>query len=225
MKKLIIGVFAGLSFISVEAQQVFTDSGNHGLMTITTKEKEGADDVVGSPYFNDSYEQGIVDIEGKGALQAYLRYNVVSEQMEIKTNPASPTTYMLPRGREATYKIGENNFVLDKINADGQSVYGYFIEHYNGDNLRVLEKPTAQLTERVKAQNTYQKDRPAEIKIEEQYYIVLANGDAENVRLRNRDIRNVFNTKPVKDYLSDNKIRSVEDLVAFARYYDSRSIE
>lgn len=223
MKKVVIGVFAALSFISVEAQQVFSDSGNHGLMTITTKEKEANNEIAGSPYYNDEYQQGVVEIEGKGPLQAYLRYNVVSEQMEIKTHPASSTTYMLPRGQEATYKVGGNTFVLDKINADGNTVYGYFIEHYDGDNIRLLEKPTAELTEAVKAQNTYQKDRPAEIKLEEQYYIVLENGAAENVRLKNRDIRKAFNSRPVKDYLSDNKIRSVEDLVAFVRFYDNAS--
>lgn len=221
MKKIVFAIFAGLSFISVEAQQVFTDSGNHGLMTITTKEKEGGDDIVGSPYLNEEFQQGVIEIEGKGPLKAYVRYNVVSEQMEIKTNPVSQQTYMLPSGQRATYQIGDQTFVLDKITADGETFYGYFIEHYDGDNLRVLGKPTAKVSEAIKAQNTYQKDRPAEIQIEENYFIVLENGDAEKVRLRNRDLRKVFNSKPAKEYLSDNRIRSVEDLAAFARYYDN----
>lgn len=221
MRKILFTVFAGLSFISAEAQQVFTDSGNHGLMTITTKEKEVGDEIVGSPYLNKEFQQGVVEVEGKGPLKAYVRYNVVSEQMEIKTNPASPQTYMLPSGQRAKYQIGDRTFVLDKITADGETAYGYFIEHYNGDNLRILAKPKAKVTEAIKAQNTYQKDRPAEIQIEEDYYVVLSNGDAEKVRLRNKDLRKAFNSKPAKDYLSDNRIRSTDDLVAFARYYDN----
>lgn len=88
--------------------------------------------------------------------------------------------------------------------------------------MRILEKPTAEVTEAIKAQNTYQKDRPAEIKIEGEHFVVLENGDAKNIRLRNKDLKKVFNSKPAKDYLSDNKIRSTEDLVAFARYYDTQ---
>ena len=41
---------------------------------------DAKDNIVGSPYFEDEFTPGIIMMEGKESLRAYLRYNAVKDQ-------------------------------------------------------------------------------------------------------------------------------------------------
>ena len=179
--------------------------------------------VEGTPYLNEEFQSGTLHIDGKDPLPVFLRYDVVNERMEVKPKKNIEETYMLPRNQTAQYMIGEKRYVLDKINTPDQTLYGYFLELYEGDNYRLLKKPMATLTEPVRAKTGYEKDRPARIEMEETYFVVGNNGKAQEVELKNRKIKKSFSSSEAKDYLNDHKIRSEEDLVAFISFLDQQN--
>lgn len=222
MKKYtIIGAIL-LALVGVEAQAQLNDSGNHGLMNISTRENPALSKVEGSPFLDDDFKYGVAKIEGKDPLNVYVRYDVATEQMEIKTDPKSPDIYMLPPGQHAVYKVGDKTFKYGTINHEGKNILGYYVEHFGGDNYKLVTKHRAEISEAVKAKTGYDRDKPAKIKIEEDLFILGKDGTAWKVRAKNRDLEDIFKTPAAKDYLSDNKVRSTEDLVAFVAFIDKQ---
>lgn len=180
------------------------------------------DAIEGSPYLNENFQAGIAKVEGKEPLSVFLRYNVPQDQMEIKLDLQSAEVYELPKNNKTHYKVGSQTFVFDMLKFEGSVIGGYFIELYSGEKFRLLEKPIATLTEAIKAKTGYDKDRPAQIKLEEEYFVVKEDGQVLNVRLKHKDIKNAFDSEPSKEYLSDNKIRSEEDLKSFISWLDKQ---
>lgn len=197
------------------------DGGDHGLMTLTTK-NINLNEVQGSPYLNLNFEPGTVSIEGKSPLVGFLRYDVLNEVIEIKTNLNSPEIFVLPTTNKATYKFDNKDIVYDQIYKDSKKINGYVIEHFKGKNFRLVEKPTATITEPVRARTGYESDQFARIRIDQEFYIQKKNGNFENVRIKQKDIRNAFNSPEANKYLSDNKIKTIDDLIGFLKYLDSK---
>lgn len=211
------------AFLGVEAQAQINDSGNHGLMNITTKKNPALSKVEGSPFLYEDFRMGTAMVEGKDPLNVYVRYDVSTEQMEIKTDLNSDAIYVLPTGQHATYKVGKDVFKYGTINYEGKNILGYFIEHYDGDKYRLVTKHRAEISEPVKAKTGYDRDIPAKIKIEDDLFIVnKEDGRAFKVRAKNRDLEDIFDSAAAQKYLSDNKVRSTEDLVAFVAFLDKQ---
>lgn len=219
MKKLIL-LLAIIFCPSLVPAQV-NDSGMNGFMKITTKENDLMNSIEGSPYLNEEFTEGTIKLKGKSILSVFLRYNVVKETMEIKTDKNSKDTYTLPLYKTTVYSLGAQKYFPDEINFKGKNITGFFIEHYNGENVRFLEKPTVTITDPVKANTGYDKDKPAQINIDQQYYLVFSEGRVENIKLRQRDLEDVFDEEVAKKYLSKNKVKSVEDMVAFLSGVDN----
>lgn len=222
MKKVLIPIIALLTVVQVEAQRVIADSGNHGLMTINTKENERMKDVEGSPYLNEEFQYGVATVEGKEPLKLFMRYNVATETFELKPDLAGDKVYVLPIGK-AVYTLNGDTFVYDEMRFEGKMITGYFLEHFSGDHIRLLEKPVAEISEARPAKTGYDEDEPARIRLDEEFYIITDQGKVENVRVKHRDIKKAFNSDPAKKYLSDNKVRSLEDLIAFVVWLDKNS--
>lgn len=204
------------------AQVPINDSGNHGLMTITTKKNESMKEIQGSPYLVRDFQYGTATVEGKQPLKVFMRYNVLQEKIEIKIELNAEETYLLPKHQKTVYEIVSDTFVYDQVDFNGKKITGYFLEHYVGQNFRLLEKPTTSVTEAVKAKTGYDRDRPAEIVIKKEYYVVKENNQVENVRLKHRDIKKIFDSDRAKTYLSKNKIRTEQDFVYFISYLDKQ---
>ncbi len=213
-----------LTFFIIGSTCLFSqiqDNGNHGFMTITLKQKD-LSKINGSPYLEESYQSGTVFIEGKEPLMVFMRYDVQNETIEIKTDLSSTEIFILPTGKNAKYEIENLTFLYDKINIDGKQIMGYFIEHFSGENFRLLEKPLVTMTEAVAAKTGYEKDILAEIKIESEFYIQKEDGKIENVRLKHKDIKNSFTSKKASEYLSENRIKSLDDLKDFIKHLDKK---
>lgn len=222
MKKLLLIFIAAFTCFSFEARAQINDSANHGLMLLTTKENENMKSIQGSPYMDEDFQYGMALIEGRQPLEVFLRYDVFRENMEIKTDKNSSDVYTLPYESQAVYRIGGDKIIYDEISYEGKRVAGYFIEHYNGDSMRLLEKPSITITEAIKARTGYEKDQPARMKIEEDYYIITEDGEVKNVRTKHRDVKKAFTSKVARQYLSNNKIRSEQDLASFVAYLDDK---
>ena len=223
MKKYILIPALLFAFVGAEAQVQINDSGNHSLMLITTKKNPALEKVEGSPFLNDEFKYGVAKVEGKDPLNVFVRYDVSTEQMEIKTDPNSEDIYVLPAGQHAVYKIGNNTFKYGTVNHEGNSILGYYVEHFDGENYKLLTKHRAEVSEAIKAKTGYDRDIPAKIKIEEDLFIVdKTNGNAYKVRPKNRDLDDIFESSQAKNYLSDNKVRSTKDLIEFVAFLDKQ---
>lgn len=220
MKKLLLLLLAVFAVFNSKAQVGLQDGQN--LMLVPLKKNAAMDRLAGSPYLDEEFSVGTVILEGKEPLRVFMRYDAHQEQMEIKTEPQSKEIYSLPKKKGTIYELGTTKFVLDEIVHNNHRITGYFIEHYGGENFKLLEKPVVTVTEAIKAKTGYDRDKPAKIVIEEEFYVVSDGGEVYNVRLKHRDIKKAFETTSAKSYLSKNKIRSEEDLIAFISYLDKQ---
>lgn len=219
-KILVFTIGFGLFGTFMTSAQLVQDTGNHSLMLIQTK-NTGDELIEGTPYYDDNFLPGTFTLEGKEPTNVFLRYNVVEEQMEIKTELNGEETYMLPVNTKAKYQIGKDNYGFRNLRIDGSLVKGYFKEHYNGEKVSLYEKIIASTSEPVKAQTAYQKDKPARIVMDERYFLVLDNGKVEEVRLKSKDFKKALpDSKAVNSYLSDNKVKSIEDFIRMLEWYE-----
>ncbi len=220
MKKLgAILILVFLPFWSYSQLSGGVNDGNqYGFTAVQTKPKK-LDKMEGSTFYQEDFTAGVISIEEMKPLKVLLRYDVANEIIQIKTEKNAMEVYKLPLDKNAEYLIGSEKFVLDKLYSEGQQIYGYFVEMFNGKSYRLLKKPNARIIEPDIARTGYGKDKPGRIEIDEEYYL-LENGSVQKMTIRHRVIKNTLNSKDAKKYLSDNKIRSEEDLVQFIAYLD-----
>lgn len=217
----IFPVFAFLMTTSLSAQ--INDSGNHSKMLLTTKKSNVLNEVKGTHFLNEEFQNGKVLIKGYDPLDAFLRYNVNTETFEVKLEKTGEEIYELPLNLETQYYIGPDLYTYKTINVDGKSITGYFQNHYEGQKVSFLEKPSLTVTEAVKAKTGYEKDKPAQIKLQEEHYLVFQDGTVKNVDLKEKDFEKAFASTPeVKKYLKDNKLKSAKDFSAMVEWYDKQ---
>ncbi|GAB2777579.1 hypothetical protein [Salinimicrobium soli] len=221
MKKYFLLLFAFIGLATGKAQ-VINDMGLEGLL-LETKDSDILKTVEGSPYWNEDFRYGTVALGEKQPLKAFMRYNAEKETVEIKTAQESEKTYVLPLNRKAIYVIGDEVFLYDEIFYDNKKISGYFIEHYNGDTYRLLEKPVISRSRAVKANSSYESDKPAKIYVKSELYVVTEGSVAQEVRPKTKDIKKAFPSKRAKEFLSDHKIKEKEDLVSFLEFMEQQS--
>lgn len=222
MKKQFFILLGVLAMFDSIGQVQLQDGINQNLMLISTKESDRMKTLEGSPFLQEEFNYGTATVEGKQPLNVFLRYNVHQDQIEIKTDVQSEEVYLLPKKESTVYQIGSDTFVLDEFVFNGERISGYFIEHYKGKNFRLLEKSYATVTEAVKAKTGYDRDRPARIEIDEEFFVVNDQGAIKKVRVKHRDIKKAYDSDRAKEYLSDNRIRSKEDLISFVSFLDEQ---
>ncbi len=221
MKHLLL-ILGGIFLTTTVIAQTVGDTHLDGLVLITSKQSEDMDGVKGSPYLEEEFKRGTFAVEGKEPIGVFLRFDVSKDQMEIKTDLEAEEVYKLPMSRDAEYQLGGKIFRYGEILVDGKRIAGHFIEHYGGDSYRLLEKPVIDFTDAVKATTGYDEDQPARIEIDREYFIVDAKGNAKRVEIKHRDIKKAFEDDQSRDYLSDNKIRDLEDLKDFVEFLDQQ---
>lgn len=201
--------------------QVINDMGLEGLL-LETKDSDILKSVEGSPYWHEDFKYGSVNMDEKQPLRAFMRYNAEKEMVEIKTEQESGKTYVLPPNKKIRYVIGSEVFLYDEINFNNKKISGYFIEHYNGDTYRFLEKPTISRSSAIKAKSSYESDKPARINVGSVLYIVTERKLAQEIRIKNRDVKKAFSSKRAKEFLSEHKIRKKEDLVELLIFLEGK---
>lgn len=216
MKNIILTVIAVVTFSSLQAQ-IYTEDGRYELIGADNKDIFKAS---GSPYLNEEFIPGKIFFEGKPPLSVYLRYNIYNETIEIKSDPGSAETFKVSEREKATYELDDKKVIADQFFHDGKKVWGFFILHYEGDQYRLLEKPGIRVSPPVRSQSGYSDDKSAKMNIESSFFIVDRSGEITKVRLKNKDIRKAFSSAAAKEYLSDNKIKEAEDLVAFLEHLE-----
>ena len=183
--------------------------------------KKDLSKVVGSPFLNENFEKGVINMEGKEPLVAKMRYNVLEERIEIKLDQAgSDEIFMLPKRETTIYQFGGDQFYIKRIITEGGPVFGYFIPLFTGTNVELLKKYSLNVSEAQAAKTGYDEDKPAKMSIEEKYYVRLPNKEFQEVEISTRKLRKDFEDVLESKYFKNNKIKTEEDLVALVKELD-----
>ena len=129
--------------------------------------------------------------------------------------------YTVSDWENAVYEMGGKKFISYTIDHDGRIIKGFFIEHFNGDKFKLLEKPEIKVNPPIRSDSGYSEDQSAKLKKNSTLYIEKESGEIVEVKLKQKEIKKEFTSEAAKKYLSDNKIKEVEDLIAFLKFLDS----
>lgn len=223
MKKyflLILVIFFGFNATAqIQTQTVVND---RMFVPVYKKTPEG---FTGTPFVDEEFRKGAILDEKGRAQPAFLRYNAVEGIMEIKLNKLQENIHVLPRIKKIAYTIdGYTYFIDSKRTEDGEHLEGYFVSYYEGDNVKLLGWPRPDVIEAQAAKTGYDKDKPAHLKVDMEYYLEIGDNRLQEVRLRPRDFRKAFDKNDsMKKFLSDNKVKDLEDAIKALEFYDKQA--
>lgn len=223
MKKIFIIIFSGLFGIAAMAQSENVMM-NKNRMIIPTFNNT-PETFTGSPYFEEEFKKGVIN-DGEGRTQdAYLRYNAVEEEMEIKLEKVDEQFMVLPKLKKITYSIDEKKYFIATYRTEkGEKLQGYFVSFYDGEEVKLLGWHRPDIIEAQKARTGYEKNKPAHLKVDLEYYISKNDGRLQEVKMKPRNFRKLFNdSRAMKKYLSDNKVKSTEEAIEALKYFENQA--
>lgn len=222
MKHLFV-LMACLIGSPVIAQIVVDDyvSLNEELTKIGFEEVEESK-LAGSPFWEEEFIPGEIKRNGKKEIEGYIRYNVLDDQVQIKVSPQEEEFYILPRWGDLEYEAdGYSYFLSHKITDDERSLYGYFIKYYEGENIKFYGKPLAEVLPAQRAETSYDRGRPATIKVKSFYYLQFGEEPLIEVDIRERDFRKLFNnSKRMRVYFKEQKVNDIQDVVEMLKFFE-----
>lgn len=205
-------------FSGVFAQQANPFMSDGG-MVVFTKEKE-PDLYTGSPYYEDDFKLGIINDDKGRTLEVLMRYNALEDVVVIRPNPDSEEEYVLPKLRSITYELGNYTYFIDNIYTDNGHIEAYFARFYEGDKSTFIGLPKVDVIPAQKAKTGYDKDKPAKIDVEMVYYLSLEGGQFKEVRLKEKDLKDLFKSDKMEEYFDEHKIKTEEDVVNMLKYFE-----
>lgn len=207
-----------LMFGITQAQivQNMSDTG----MVIFTKNKE-PDTFTGSPYMEDEFKPGkLIDDKGRSA-DVFLRYHALEDVVVVKTEANSDEEYMLPKLTSITYELKDYTYFIDNLRTDNGNIEAYFARFFEGENSSFVGRPEIDVIPAQKANTGYEKDKPADIDVEMVYYISIDGGIYKEVRLKERDLEDLFTSDKMETYFDKHKIKKEKDVVEMLKFYEN----
>ena len=183
------------------------------------------EDYAGSSFWEEEYIPGEVIRKGKKEMEAFFRYNVLRDEVHIKTDPKEVEYYRLPRWGDLEYKTDKYTYFLShKVTEDRRSLYGYFIRYFQSENIAFYGKPVAEVLPAQRPETSYDKGRPAPIKVRSHYYIQIENRPLVEVKIREKDFRRLFKeSKRMRTYFKEHRVNNLHEVVKMLKFYEEGS--
>ncbi|MFV8281175.1 hypothetical protein ACNKXS_06500 [Christiangramia marina] len=217
MKKfLLFAIILSTSFTQINAQY-WANVENTG-MQIFTKQKE-SEGVTGSAYYEQDFMMGTV-IDKDRRVNLLMRYNAVEDVVVLKPDITTGKEYVLPKIKSIKYKIGNYTYFIDELNTEDGKLEAYFARFYQGDKSDFVGQPVADYTPAKAASTAYGEDKQAKLSVDMVYYISVDGAPFKEVRLKEKDLEDLFKGDKMEDYLDDNKIKTEQDVVSLLKYYE-----
>ncbi len=216
-------VFVMVGFLSfAQVGDPFTP-GNSALQVQTKTDSNS--ELVGSPYFEEQFTPGIIEEIGGNKQNAYLRYNVKDDQVEVKVSPTQSEIYILPRQQKFVYQLKDYAYILGSFNVkDIGLIKGYINQYYQSNKVIFIGKPYVTVSQAQPAKTSYEKATPASINVGMNYYFGFEGEQLHEVRLKEKDFKNVFpSSKEMKQYFDDHKIKDIEEVKKMIKFYEALS--
>lgn len=183
------------------------------------------EDTKGSPYSNEDFLEGKIFKDDKLVKSDIaMRYNLFSDEIEIKNSVSDKTYSALLRDPDIFVKIFNDIYVF--IPFEGSNEKGhYFKVSSEGKNFNLYKKESVVYKEPYYAKSTYDVSRSAEWAKSVSYYLVSKKGDFyELPNSRSKIIKAMSSKgKEVKTFMKKEKLDLDEesDLIKLVNYYNS----
>lgn len=181
------------------------------------------ENVKGSPYLNEVFSIGTVQIKSNEAYQAPMRYNAFNDEIEMKDG--SQTIALMKRDYiKAT--INSELFAINSFKENGSLKQGYFVELNQGD-AQLLHRKKIILKEGREATSSYSNDLPAQFDEQFSYFLKIGEQEALPIKLKAKDILSAFKGdsqyQKLEKYIKENrlKLKEEQEVVQFLNHYNS----
>ncbi|MGB8704143.1 MAG: hypothetical protein WCD31_03845 [Gillisia sp.] len=213
-----------LMFTFSEAQQVNLIPMNRGS-EYTARDANVLNNAQGSPFFEEQFTPGIlVDTDSDSSNhKLYFRYNVISDQVQIKVLPSKNEIYVLPRQDRYKYRLKDYSYILENFDtSEGKKISGYVIQYFNGEKVNFFCKPEYRIIPGREAKTSFETEQPAKLEIDPVYYLQFGDQPLQEVKLKERELKEFFRANPEMDqYFKDHKIKEPEDVVKMLSYFEA----
>ena len=224
MKKIIV-VLSVLSTLFGYAQNDIT---NYVALRDQLKVYDGngqisGKEIEGTPYYTEEFLEGVIIKEGFEDQNAYFRFNVLKDIVEIKVKKNHSEIFILPRVEDFVFDLEDYSLIFKTlITQEGDVVTGYYFNYFENDNIMFIAKPKSKITAEKKAETSYEKDKPSKIVINMEYYISFNGDPLTEVRIKEKDFKKLLDDSPeLSIYFKENKVKEIEDVVKLLEFYDS----
>jgi hypothetical protein len=193
---------------------------------VVLRDSVGSSKIEGSQFFEQEFVKGTILENGKKLLDAYLRYNVVKEQVQIKVDKADTEVFVLPRLQLYAYDFGNYTYLLKNFSTkNGEVLLGYSIIYFQSDTDIFLSKPSVKVTPEKKAETTYGRTRPARYSIRNKYYFGANDQPLEEVKIKEKTFKSLLkDSKRLQHYFDNHKINEVDEVVQLLKFYEGSNL-
>lgn len=149
-------------------------------------------ELVGSIYINEDFLPAKLS---NSQDQYLIRYNAYQDEMEVEKNGKS---YHLSKNLNYSINFEGINKTYQVYNYLGkkETIPGFFVVLYNGDNISLLIKEKIKFYEEVKSKTGYDKYKPPTLKrVNDEFYIGYKNSSAKELPSKKKDILSLFASK------------------------------
>lgn len=171
-------------------------------------------DVIGSPYFNDAWQVGTVNI-GDNELTKELRYNAYQDIIEFKENGS---TAALLKRNNISVKILNTKYIIQSFQESNGNVQEAYFNPLNSGEILILRRFKKELKPAEVGLSSYQQDKPAQFIDKEYYYLKNKESDPVEVKPKKKDIlENLPKNKVImaENFIKKNnlKLKSLEEII------------
>lgn len=213
-----------LTIFSVTASFSQRDPFNPGNSSLQIQLKGDTEsEILGSPYFEEMFSPGIINEVGGKSQNAYFRYNVKEDQVEVKVSPNQSETYILPRQQKFIYNLKDYSYILGTFNVENVGlIKGFVAKYYQSDRVTFIGKPFVTISQAQAAKTGYQKATPASLSVGINYYFGVEDNKLQEVNIKEKDFQKILpESKEMKQYFKDNKIKNIDDVIKMIEFYET----
>lgn len=193
-----------------------------GLMSKTLSTKVEAE---GSPYINDTFQN--VKISGFPNQIYSARYNAYSGEMEIKLAEDKLIALDVNGNYDVTF-INSNTIyrAYTYTNDQGNRKSRFLVVVEENENFILLKEETIKFYDKVKANSSYQNEKPAKFRRESDVYYINLNGSITHLPDNKKNLQKNFPSlsTDLKTFLKEEKIslNKEEDLTKLCAFIASK---
>ena len=181
-------------------------------------------DIEGSPYLNDDFIKGtIYTISQTKYVDVPLRYNIYSEQVELKSGDG-PVQALAPPEIVEKVEFGDYILVYVPFKVSRNIRRGFFRVIESGDKAVLLARAQV-LFEDAKEPAAYQDAKPPRFARKPDDYYIRAGKEPAQLISRKKDLEEVFpdHKKEVRSFIKKNKVKpnKPERMAELVKFYNS----
>lgn len=189
------------------------------LQNNTTGKNTIPENVIGSPYFDESWKLGTVFIN-EDSYKRELRYNAFLDQIEMKEKGEITSLF---KRNYIRAEIANKNYIIEGYTSNNQVKQGYFIELNKGKN-RLLLRQQKELLAAQPASTSYTTDKPARFIDNETYFLKIDENPATEIKLKEKDILALMEEEAeLKSFIKNNKLKlkTEQEVISLLVHYNS----